>query len=138
MNRIANETGVWTYLRSKLGYMGHFSRIETGATTLGQPDVNFCVDGIEGNLELKFAKGPKDALHLRPSQHRWMTDRIKAGSWNVWILAHVAESNKWMVVHGMHSKWLIQNPKRWEDKATRVWDDGINIEELLNVLTKGK
>lgn len=134
MSRITSETGVWDHLRPKLKYKGHFTRIESGATVLGQPDVNYCIAGIEGNLELKYAKLVKDALTLRPAQYQWMNQRMKNGADAVWILAHVQESNEWILIFGDHARDCIVQPKNWRDFAEKIWVGNININELIEIL----
>jgi hypothetical protein len=57
---------------------GHASSVESHATSAGIPDLDFCWDGLEGHIELKFWT-VKNNKGLRPSQVRWFRDRIKAG-----------------------------------------------------------
>lgn len=55
----------------------HWQRIETAAIGAGIPDINYCCEGFEGWLELKFVKGWR--VDLRPEQHAWINRRIRAG-----------------------------------------------------------
>lgn len=137
---ITSEKGMWTYLASRVKKYGHFTRIESGSTVLGQPDVNYCIAGVEGNLELKYASSGNRAkkLTLRASQYQWMNQRINAGfATHVWILAYVEPIDKWVLVHGSYAKGLITNPliKHWIDVAYATWDGKINIEELIICLS---
>lgn len=137
MSRITSEAKMWKHLRTKLlytGCLGHFTRIESGATVLGQPDVNYCIKGCEGNLELKFAKKENDMLILRPSQYQWMNQRIMCGAKNVWILAHISETKTWMLIHGRHARNLITKPREWECFTTKIWKGSINTLELTQLI----
>lgn len=137
---IASEKGVWTYLASRIKKYGHFTRIESGSTVLGQPDVNYCILGMEGNLELKYvgASGNNQRLTLRPSQYQWMNQRIHIGkARHVWALAYVESHDKWILVHGSKARDLIEQPsvKGWLKVAHATWDGRINIEELVSCLS---
>ena len=132
---ITSETGVWKHLQSKVRSKGHFTRIESGMTVLGQPDVNYCVDGEEGNLELKYCRGTTDGFELRPAQYQWMKRRIKAGGFQIWILAHIGQDNTWILVHGSHAEKCIKNPKKWLDYATRTWHGNFSAEELVELIS---
>jgi hypothetical protein len=81
-----DEQGFWKKLCRKLP-RGDYSRIES-AVTPGFPDVSYCVDGVEGMLELKYrAEAPKrsttpvfpDNKGLRPQQVAWMCKRLRHG-----------------------------------------------------------
>jgi hypothetical protein len=90
-----SEANLWTRVRNAVGHRGHFARIEFNPDA-GIPDVTYCVQAIEGHIELKFA----DAIParentrvfgtdgLRDSQVAWISKRIRAGG-RVWIMAQV-------------------------------------------------
>lgn len=61
----------------------HWTTIETGGTTLGIPDSNYCLRGVEGWVEYKATDGW--AVELRPEQQGWLSRRGRAGG-----RAHVA------------------------------------------------
>lgn len=63
---------------------GHFCRIENSVGT-GQGDVNYCVDGSEGWLELKV--WPREIL---PTQVNWSTLRLRAGG-TIWVMVQVKD-----------------------------------------------
>ena len=73
-----SENKFWNEMRREVGHLGHFSRVESHATSAGIPDVDFCVDGIEGHIELKYGND-KNRPHIRLSQLKWFKNRIKAG-----------------------------------------------------------
>jgi hypothetical protein len=53
-----------------------FVGVET-STTRGLPDVNYCLDGAEGWIELKVVRGLK--ISIRPEQVGWMERRLARG-----------------------------------------------------------
>lgn len=77
---MSREANLWKWLRSSLP-KGHYSRIES-ETSAGFPDINYCIQGVEGNLELKVArhahsKYPFKKGGLRRTQIIWMEDRVE-------------------------------------------------------------
>lgn len=66
------EQGMWKYLRKRLLAWGHFVRVENDVE-VGMPDVNFCIDGREGWLELKV--WPRE---LERTQVVWALQRTAA------------------------------------------------------------
>lgn len=90
------EQAMWQALRSKFQYYGEFERIEN-AFGLGIPDVNFCVHGVEGWIELKARvswpkkhDGPVTLPHYTMEQRAWAKRRHRAGG-RVWWLLKVGE-----------------------------------------------
>ena len=54
-----------------------FQPIEMFLLAAGVPDLNFCVDGVEGWVELKSTSG--HAVVVRPAQVGWAARRIRHG-----------------------------------------------------------
>jgi len=85
------EKKLWKWL-SGLVPGGHYSRIESGATAPGFPDVPYTVSGFSGTIELKANPktseipfpDQKKGLHL--SQRVWIKEELLAGG-TVWIIA---------------------------------------------------
>jgi len=76
-----SEKDFWQEMKTGLaeaGIEGHFSRVESPQASAGIPDLDFCVRGVEGHIELKFGKDKK-VPSIRPSQVKWFHDRIKNG-----------------------------------------------------------
>ncbi|OGC95808.1 MAG: hypothetical protein A2W25_15140 [candidate division Zixibacteria bacterium RBG_16_53_22] len=48
-----SEKQLWSRIRAKLNHFGHFERVENGVG-VGTPDIDFCVHGVEGKIELKY------------------------------------------------------------------------------------
>ncbi len=60
----------------------HAVNMEPGTTNPGIPDVSWCLEGIVGQLELKYGCGKrKRAPHVRTSQVVWFRERMKAGGY---------------------------------------------------------
>ena len=90
---MAAEARLWQWLRERL-QSGHFTRVES-ETSPGVPDVNYCVQGSEGWIELKAAKRatgkPFKKRGLRPEQIRWIMTHLAHGG-TVWIIASIGSS----------------------------------------------
>lgn len=71
---------VWAVIRPKLSPFGHLQRIESAATDLGIPDVNYCLRQVEGWIELKVGRleGTKPRT-LKLEQVTWAERRTEAG-----------------------------------------------------------
>jgi hypothetical protein len=55
----------------------HWQSVETFSTGQGVPDLNYCVMGIEGWIELKRAEA--NAVSITPEQVGWAERRLRAG-----------------------------------------------------------
>jgi hypothetical protein len=76
----------------------HVSMVESGETASGIPDLNYCLNGVEGWIELKTID-KEEAPHIRPAQRRWIRKRI-ANFGRVWLLCHQESTGKVYLVHG--------------------------------------
>lgn len=88
------EHDLWHRLRDAGKKFGHFERIEN-MVGRGRPDVNYCVVGVEGNIELKqIARWPKkpetvvEVDHFTPQQRIWIRTRLSAQG-RVYVLLEV-------------------------------------------------
>lgn len=79
------EKDLWSILHARMKLHGHFERIEN-MVGVGRPDVNYCVRGVEGNIELKQiqtwpvrAETPVAIKHYSPQQRIWARQRVLAG-----------------------------------------------------------
>jgi hypothetical protein len=94
-----SEAALWATMRGHVRTFGHFERIEN-MVGVGRPDVNYCVRGVEGNIELKHAmnwpRRPETPLplpHYTPQQRNWQRDRERAGG-RVYVLLEVERPKK--------------------------------------------
>jgi len=99
-----NESNLWEWLRDVVLPKGHYSRIESGNTAPGFPDVDYQIKmDYTGKIELKYQgrnlKVPftDDKKGLRASQRRWIRDNLKYGG-TVWIIAEAPPDI--FVIHG--------------------------------------
>lgn len=90
------ETKLWEWLKPRLPE-GQYSRIESGDTAPGFPDVYYRLRGGTGTIELKVSQNPKaevpfrnedDGLHK--SQIRWIQANIRLKG-TVWIVARIGD-----------------------------------------------
>ena len=90
-----SETNLWKWLHP-LCPRGHYTRIETGETGPGTPDVNYRIQAAEGWMELKDSKHPNsdtpftEKTGLWRSQKIWIEQHVLYGA-IVWIVARVGE-----------------------------------------------
>ena len=93
-----NESAFWNstkekFLKALKGLKKDFKRIENNVSS-GTPDVNYCIEGKEGWIELKHAKewpkrgGPLKLRHFTSEQRLWIRTRQKAGG-NAYVLLKV-------------------------------------------------
>jgi len=90
-----SEARLWSWLKDVLP-LGHYSRIETGDTAPGFPDV-YCRFSTENavTLELKHARRPRDQIPftekrgIRKSQVIWIREELRHGG-PVWLVLEVA------------------------------------------------
>lgn len=136
MNR--GEIKMWKYLGPKLRPYGHFERLESHETAVGTPDVEYCINGYTNRIELKFTNSAKKGLRLRPSQSGWFRKRTKAGG-QPWLLAQtlIRDKRGYVLVAGTDVPNLVHTTKiaDWLKAGLRVWENKINIEELIQYLS---
>lgn len=104
---------------------GHVSAVESHYSSPGIPDLDYCLDGVEGHIELKFwgAKPPE----IRPTQIAWMRDRVKAGGHPLMVMVRGPEI---YICHGQSATFLGRKPRleHWRKAAWAI------IESLENPL----
>jgi hypothetical protein len=100
------ETAVWAALRKHLRPKGHIIRIEN-STERGTPDVNYCLDGVEGWIELKEIDAwPVRANtcvrldHYTNYQRIWHQLRSYANG-RIHVLIHVPAARQWLMLRGL-------------------------------------
>jgi hypothetical protein len=146
---MSSEAKLWEEMRDNIGHLGHFSRVESGATSAGIPDVDYCLNmGHEGHIELKYAnlrmcKGKIMKLKknfIRPTQVKWFRDRAKAGSNSNWLLAKFVlyEEVVYLLFDGFHIEKLARtrDPQEWRLMAHSIWRDRMDWQELIQVIKR--
>ncbi len=121
-----------------LNKLGHASRIESHSTCSGIPDVNYCIEGINGDMELKHGvlSKPPD---FRLSQKVWFRDRIKVGG-TPWILYeyNAGNSKSYGLIRGNNASllYLSEGWSPWISLSEIIWDNKISIVELKEFLIR--
>lgn len=103
----------------------------------GIPDVNWCLQGIEGNVELKYGFDGGAAPLIRPFQVVWFRERVKAGGYP--MFAYYIECEEYTdevyIFQGRHYEALAK-AKDMEDVLEvpnlRVMDPNNLVEALLS------
>lgn len=101
-----------------------FAPIESGQTSIGIPDTNFCCDGIEGFLECKACDHWR--VEIRPGQVAWIERRIEHGG-RVFIAVRRQHYELWLfhgcAIRDLVTKRLEEIPKlgRWNG-GPAAWD----------------
>jgi hypothetical protein len=119
---------------------GHCSQVESHATANGIPDTNYCIDGVEGWIELKFVRG-NDKIKVRPSQASWFKKRLKAGAKNLFFMFRWEYQN-------LRNHYIIRvrdlamlerllsdpTPGAWGIEADGSWAKIIDVFEFNDIL----
>lgn len=136
------EQVLWDYIRDNMAHMGHFDRIESTFTVNGRPDVNYCIDGREGDMELKVYDPKRNGFVLRSSQNIWFKKRIKDGG-NCWLFARYdympSGVKRYLLIRGsdVHKLAHDRTYDTWLAVASVVWDGSVNWSEFKAYI-KGK
>lgn len=135
-----SEAKLWRTLRDAVGHIGHWDRIESHAVSQGRFDVNFCIEGDVGDIELKIYDPKRGGLILRANQNAWACNRVKAGG-NAWILARYDFNAKpeFLLIPAYRSRSLIHDRsyEGWLSQATHVWVGQIDWEAFLKIVRSG-
>ena len=78
---INDESGLRKTVKKALKEVGHLSWVESHATSAGIPDLNYCIQGYEGWVELKSGN-----FEVKASQVIWMEERISNGGHPLFLI----------------------------------------------------
>lgn len=125
------------------GMLAH-ERIENMADN-GTPDYAYCVDGINGWVEFKVHKEPKDhskkvskIRHWTSVQRAWMQKRytsptvlliLRMGDWDFILDTH----NMFSFEERPYSYWMLNHSWKINNKGGDVWNT-MSLEGLRNKL----
>lgn len=142
-----SEQLFWKYLKRGLVKANqqkiHLERVESHALSSGTPDVDFCIVGHMGKIELKYANDDNPVPDIRPSQVRWMRKRFRAGG-NVWVLTQFFNDKEDMVAYGLtrgdkaEGLALAKTQSQYLKLQDFVWADELNFSELISLITVGR
>jgi hypothetical protein len=142
---MSSEHNLWTRIRTNIGHRGHFVRMEFNPEA-GIPDVDYCIKGTEGKIELKHtAIVPARANTavftnggLRDAQIAWIYTRVRHGG-RVWILSQIGELL--YIVHGDYCRQFnrmtlhqIEKASAWASTERQIPAEDWN--QLLAVLAE--
>ena len=131
-----SESALWNELRPYFDGAGHATRVENHEAGPGIPDVDYCFDGDEGHVELKFTNNVKKGVRFRDTQYRWFKHRVQAGGRpcvlvKVWI-------DRWPVYYFYYGNTIVDmhahrhtSIQYWADRANRWWEHKLDIEQLI-------
>ena len=133
---LSETTHVWHRIRDLRAY-GHVVRVESGSTDRGIPDVNYCIDGVEGWIELKYVafypKRPTTSVrlgHYTGAQQAWAMERYRSGG-NVFLFLRVEND------FYLFSPLFVPGTKpELEASAVAVWRKRLILEELYQCLVE--
>ncbi|KKN76720.1 hypothetical protein LCGC14_0366910 [marine sediment metagenome] len=103
-----SEHGLWVWLRDTVLPIGHYSRVETGGTAPGFPDVHYQLKHNHcGTIELKHNARNRttpftdEKKGMRASQLRWIENNMEYHG-VVWIIAEAPPDI--FVIHGSEAE----------------------------------
>lgn len=106
--KIMSEKVAYKALKDHMAVgMDRITRIEN-LFGVGDPDLNYCIDGVEGWVEIKYPTEPKRSSTklfgsnhpLSQDQKNWILSQLNAGG-RAWIL--IVSDQRWILVHGEHA-----------------------------------
>ena len=135
------ESEFWHYLRNNIP--GHLQRIED-SISCGIPDVNYCIEHVEGWIELKWVPAWPKRLntcikiqHFTSEQFTWLAARYSAGG-RVFLFIQVESC--YMLFSDITAIHCIYKGKlgrlAMQHAAQCVWHNRINFLELIHVLAR--
>jgi len=101
--------------------LDRLDRIEN-VVGVGTPDVNYCIEGVEGWIEIKSPSAPKRKTtavlksqhNLNQDQKNWFKSQFNAGG-TAWIL--LCMKTKWILVSG---SWADQVNEMTTDRLLEI------------------
>jgi hypothetical protein len=139
---MSSESSLWVRIRNSVGHVGDWQRIEFNPEA-GVPDVNYCIKGAEGWLELKFRKdvpAREDTpvfkfKGLRPEQVAWINRRSRNHG-RVFICAQV--KNYLILIDGKeasnfntYSFGELLRRSTWARKGGVQWEDWVSFLKCI-------
>lgn len=125
----ATRVTVRKLLNSPAAAACHFSWVESGATSPGIPDLNYCFGGTEGWLELKCMPN----IEVRAAQVEWIEKRIQAGGHPLIL---IQDGDSLHICHGSSARHIRADPsrERVEAEATSTLTLPVDVYKFLTIL----
>lgn len=131
-----SESRLWLELYGGMANSWHASRVESHSTSAGIPDVDYCINGVEGHLELKYSKSNKPP-EIRNTQIKWHTKRRENGG-RSYILTKMKVDGRWHYLFhfGYQASWLNVNRfcDHWVSSSLHIMLDALDIETVKQIL----
>lgn len=139
---MSSEKTFRAYMAKGLKPYGHIVQIEN-EILVGQPDTNYCVEGSEGNIELKYiSEWPKRRgnivriHHYTKEQRMWIFKRAMALGSVFLFVKVVNEYFLFTAFPAIEKVGINLTMHGFYGQAYHTWADKINFEELKEVLKK--
>lgn len=137
-----NEASFWEYLQTGMVGRWDATRIETGSTGNGVPDVAYSVPKKHGWIELKYiphapkrATTPPDLRHFTPLQQHWLMYRGKLAG-NCWVFIRMAD--EFFLFDWTQARVITKLPYgEWEEHAKLCAKTKLDFDYLYHVLLVG-
>ena len=135
-----SEKTAYQLMRKKLLQpKDRMDRIEAGSIA-GIPDVNYCIEGKEGWIELKAPKIPimqdtmlfKSQHNLSQMQKNWFYRQVRAGG-KCWVL--IAGDTHWMLISGKYADEIneLTAGELWGIASWKARPPRIDLQEWIDL-----
>ena len=108
--------------------MAHWQSVETWSTGRGVPDLNYCLEGTEGWIELKSTAAW--AVKIEPGQVAWIERRARAGG-RVFVAVRRISAPGPRKGAGADELWLLDHRA-----ARELATPGVGLDDLPYNLVK--
>lgn len=106
---MTEATQVWHVMRDRVAAYGHWERVENAAGS-GMPDVNYCVNGVEGWVELKLAgQDGSKPRSLTLEQVMWAEERARHGGRAFLLVRYEKPHTIWCLYHASRIRRIFDN-----------------------------
>lgn len=133
-----SEHNLWELMRDRMGNRWHASRVESRLTSAGIPDINYCIQGHESHIELKYSDDGS-APKVRSTQTNWFRDRVKAGGrpW-VFSLIEVGDRKMYMLHKGDDMTRLARSKStiEWANMSYCLWHGAMDWDEFTIIIRR--
>lgn len=132
-----SEKRLQKYVLDNIDHTGHWLFVESKEVSAGIPDLDFCIKGVEGKIELKHGTDKKPPT-LRPTQCAWFRRRAGEGG-NCWLLISWASQGNvdFYLIPGVFVPDLVKakSKSEWIKNNIAVWNDRIDWTEFVKIIT---
>ncbi len=139
---MSNEAQFWRTVRRNLPPGAHFERMEN-LVAIGTPDVNFCWDGVNGWIELKYvSRWPKQDFNIiterlwKMEQRLWALRRIRAGG-KCFLFVQVEREYLLFDSDILNTPLVLEtcSKEKLISIALAYWINSIDVGEFKNALS---